>query len=97
MHRDGKPILREFYLMDENSMMYQINQGLISKSHELFTKPGFNQLRGADLVFACIAFVENAYLVTLDKVFVKHLSGHLSIIDLNDSMTSAKYCPMFLS
>jgi hypothetical protein len=32
MHRDGKRILREFYLMDENSMLYDVDQSLISKS-----------------------------------------------------------------
>ena len=68
MHREGKAILREFYLMDEKAVMYSIDQSLIYKSHELFVKPGFDQLRGADLVFACIAFVEGAYLVTKDKV-----------------------------
>ena len=31
MHRDGKPILREFYLMDENSILYNVDEALISK------------------------------------------------------------------
>ena len=95
MHRDGKAILREFYLLDENSMMYHIDQTLILKTHELFAKAGFDQLRGADLVFACIAFAEGAYLVTKDKVFVKHLSTQLQIIDLNDSIDSANYRRIF--
>ena len=91
MHRDGKRILREFYLMDENSILYDINQSLISKSHDLFAKQGFDQLWGADLVFACIAYIEGAYLVTLDKQFGKSLSEHIKIIDLNDSLDSPKY------
>jgi hypothetical protein len=95
MHRAGKRILREFYLMDENSILYDVNQSLISKSHDLFAKQGFDQLRGADLVFACIAYIEGAYLVTLDKQFRKSVSEHIKIIDLNDSLDSPKYRRQF--
>ena len=42
MHRDGKPILREFYLMDENAILYNVDQALIFRSHALFTKHGFD-------------------------------------------------------
>lgn len=91
MHRDGKEILREFYLMNENSVLYTVDQSLIYKSNDLFSKPGFNQLRGADLVFACIAAIEDAYLVTLDKAFRKHLSNQLRIIDLTESMGTPNY------
>jgi predicted nucleic acid-binding protein len=91
MHRNGKKILREFYLMDENSILYDIDQDLISKSNELYAKEGFNKLRGADLVFACIAYVEDAYLVTLDKQFDKNVSRYIKVIDLNDSRNSANY------
>ena len=38
MHRDGKSILREFYLMDENSILYNVDEALISRSYDLFTK-----------------------------------------------------------
>jgi hypothetical protein len=91
MHRDGKRILRDFYLMDENSMLYNVDQSLISKSYDLFAKPGFDQLRGADLVFACIASIEEAYVVTLDRAFAKHLSTQLRIIDLNESLGTPNY------
>ena len=91
MRRSGKRILREFYIMDENSILYDVDQGLISKSHNLLAKKGFNQLRGADLVFACIAYIEGAYLVTLDKQFGKTISEDIKIIDLNDSLDSPKY------
>ena len=91
MHREGKKILREFYLMDENSILYDVNRELISKSYELYAKEGFNKLRGADLVFACIAWVEDAYLVTLDKQFDKDVSKYIKVIDLNDSLESANY------
>jgi hypothetical protein len=95
MHRDGKAILREFYLMDENSLLYNVDESLISKSYELFTKPGFDQLHGADLVFACIAWLEEAYLVTLDRAFGKHLSGQLKVIDLRESLETPKYRRLF--
>jgi len=95
MHRDGKRILREFYIMGESSVLYDVDKDLISKSHNLFEKPGFNQLRGADLIFACIAYIEGAYLVTLDKHFGKSVSEHIKIIDLKDSLDSPKYRSLF--
>ncbi len=93
--REGKTILKEFYLFDENSVLYQIDEDLIHKSIELFARPGFDHLRGADLVFACIAFLENAYLVTLDKGVVRYMAGHMKVIDLNESMDSANYRRQF--
>ena len=95
MHRDGRHILREFYIMDENSILYDVDQGLISKSYDLHAKQGFDQLRGADLVFACIAYIEDAYLVTMDKQFGKSVSEHIKIIDLNDSRDLPKYRTRF--
>ena len=91
MHREGTKILREFYLMDDNAVLYGVNQELITKSYELYDKEGFNKLRGADLVFACIAYVEDAYLVTLDKQFEREVSNYIKVIDLNDSRSSANY------
>ena len=95
MHREGKEILREFYIMNENSILYDIDRDLITKSYEIHSKEGFKELRGADLVFACIAYIENAYLVTLDKGFTKHVSNHIKIIDLNESLSSANYRKLF--
>lgn len=91
MNRDGERILREFYLMDDNAVMYDLDQDFVYKSAELFTKTGFNMLRGADLVFACIAYIENAYIVTLDKAFKKHISRDVKVIDLNDSIEDSEY------
>jgi len=90
MHRDGEKTLREFYLIDENAMIYNLDQDFIYKSNELFAKKGFDMLRGADLVFACIAFIESAYLVTLDKDF-KYVSEDIKVIDLNDSFEDSEY------
>ena len=41
IHRDGKRILREFYLIDENAVLYDVDRDLILKSYEIFPKPGF--------------------------------------------------------
>jgi len=95
MHRDGKPILRDFYLMNDKSMLYDVDQSLIFKSHGLFAKAGFDQLRGADLVFACIASIEDAYLVTKDQAFRKYLPTELQIIDLNESVGIPNYRRLF--
>jgi predicted nucleic acid-binding protein len=95
MHREGKRILREFYIMNDHSVLYDVNQNLIDKSYDLYAKPGFDQLRGADLVFACIAYIENAWLVTLDKDYTKYVSKYIKILDLNDSRESPKYRRLF--
>lgn len=93
--REGKSILEDSYLLDENSVVYPIDEALIHESLKLFARPGFNHLRGADLIFACIASLEEAYLVTLDKGLTKHMSKHLRVIDLNDSLHSAEYRQIF--
>lgn len=97
LHRKGKPILREFYLLDDNSSIYDVDQELVSNSHELFTLNGFSHLQGADLVFACIAHVEDAYLVTMDRKLALHASEHIKVIDLNESRNSPKYRELFKS
>ena len=69
-HREGSPILRDFNIVDDHAIVYAIDQQLIYRCHAFMAKPGFSSLRGADLVFACIAFLEKAYLVTLDGIFL---------------------------
>lgn len=93
--RENNKILREFYLLDENSIIYNIDKDLILKSNEIISKKGFDQLRGADLVFACIAYVEDAYLVTLDKAFKKYIGEYIKVIDLNDSRDRVNYRDLF--
>lgn len=90
MHREQKSILREYYIMNEHSRIYAIDEPLISKCNDLVTRNGFASLRGADLVFACIAYLEGAYLVTKDKGF-SAVASDVSIIDLNESIRDAKY------
>ncbi|MDG2809985.1 hypothetical protein P7L89_25590, partial [Vibrio parahaemolyticus] len=83
--RKGKPVLREFYLLDDRALMYDVDQELIRKANQLFTLDGFDKLYGADLVFACIAKIEDAYLVTMDRKLAMHASKHVKVIDLNES------------
>lgn len=94
MHREGKKILREFYIVDENSVIYQIDQALIRRCSDVVTMDGFSILRGADLIFACIAYIESAYLVTLDNHF-SEVSHYIKVINLNESRATAKYRNLF--
>lgn len=94
-HRKGERILRDFYLMDEHAILYDVDQELISKSVDLFTLNGFDKLQGADLVFACIAHVEDAYLITMDRKLAIHASEQIKVINLNESIDSAKYHKLF--
>jgi predicted nucleic acid-binding protein len=80
--------------MDEHSIIYDINQDLIRKSYEIVTMDGFSMLRGADLLFACIAYLEKAYLVTLDNDF-RQVSHYISVINLNESREAPKYRDLF--
>jgi len=96
LHRKGKPILREFYLLDEHSSIYDVDQKLVSNSHELFTLNGFSKLQGADLVFACVAHIEDAYLVTMDRKLALHASEHIKVIDLNKSKDNPNYRELFV-
>ncbi len=93
-HQEGRKILREFYIINENSIIYQIDQALIRRCSDVVIMNGFSKLKGADLIFACIAYIESAYLVTLDNHFSK-VSPHIKIINLNESRTTAKYRDLF--
>jgi hypothetical protein len=93
--REGDSVLREFYLLDENSALYDLDSVLIRRSQELFANPGFDQLRGADLVFACIAHIEHATLVTRDGAFAKHVGHSIDVLDLNHSLDEPRYRERF--
>ncbi|EMK6856139.1 hypothetical protein BVJ63_19860 [Vibrio cholerae] len=93
--RKGKPVLREFYLLDDRALMYDVDQELIRKANQRFTLDGFDKLYGADLVFACIAKIEDAYLVTMDRKLAMHASKHVKVIDLNESKSSPVYRALF--
>lgn len=94
MRREGRQVLREFYVVGENSIVYPIDQELIYRCESLFDKPGFAALRGADLIFACIAHLEDAYLVTLDKGF-SAVATQVRVVDLNTSRESPEYRSLF--
>ena len=94
-HREGSRILREFYLLNEHSTIYPIDKAFVRKAAPLMDADGFNQLRGADLVFACIASIEGATLVTLDKGITKAVADKIDILDLNDSLDTARYRQRF--
>lgn len=90
MHREGKSILREYYITNEHSRIYPVDESLILKSNELFPVDGFSKLRGADLIFACITCLEQAILVTKDKDF-SAIAKHIEIVDLNESINAPQY------
>ena len=92
--RNGSRMLREFYLMGDNEVLYSIDEKLISAAYKLVSLPPFDQLRGADLIFACIAKHEDACLVTLDSHFLT-LRGQVTVIDLNDSRDMPRYRESF--
>jgi hypothetical protein len=46
-------------------------------------------------VFASIAHIESATLVTMDAGFAKHVGHAIDILDLNDSLTDAVYRERF--
>lgn len=89
-HQEGKNILREFYIVNDDAIVYPIDQALIQKCTPFAAREGFSKLRGADLIFACIAYLEDAYLVTLDNHF-KVVSDLVTVIDLNESRNSPVY------
>ena len=95
--REGYSMLREFYLINENARIYNVDDVLVRRSYELFAQPGFDHLRGADLVFACIAHVERATLVTLDEGFRKHVGQVIDVLDLTGSLSHAQYRDRFES
>ena len=90
IERKGGRMLREFWLLDEHAFVYSIDHDLVSKTNDLVEREGFSLLKGADLVFACIAHLEDAYLVTKDGDFDK-VKSHLRVIDLRLSLHEPAY------
>lgn len=90
MHRERKPMLRQFYIVDDHAVIYPIDLDLIRRSNALVATDGFSELRGADLIFACIAYLESAFLVTLDGHF-NAVSKYVKVLDLNESREAPIY------
>jgi len=93
-HREGGKMLRDFYIFNDKSKFYDIDRKLAEKSYDLAATSGFDKLRGADLIFACIAYLEDAFLVTMDNHF-KAVSDKIKIINLNESINTANYRTLF--
>jgi predicted nucleic acid-binding protein len=70
MERAGERILRDLYLLDGKNYVLDINQAFVQTAAELGLHLRFSSLRGADLIFACAAVIEEASLVTRDKAFL---------------------------
>ena len=67
LKREGKKAIREVYL--GNAKLYELNQPFIQRCSEMDLFNKFHTLRGADLVYGCIAAVEGVPLVTSDRGF----------------------------
>lgn len=67
LDREGAKLTRELYLLDGKNIVLPMDQEFIQRcaSENLVTR--FSSLRGADLVYACAAALENATLVTFDQ------------------------------
>ena len=92
--KEGGGMLHEFYLMGDNEVLYPIDEKLVLAANDFLRTPGFDKLRGADLIFACIAKLESAWLVTLDRHF-EAVADQITVIDLNDSREQPRYRQRF--
>src|SRR5262249_35214890 len=82
-YRDRKlkgPVFRHAPLFIENCELYQVTGSFLARVWELGLYDIFSQLKGADLLYACIAKVEGIPLVTHDAGFDKYKS-ELTIIN----------------
>lgn len=67
--KDKKIPYREMYLLDGKNIVYEITHKFIMEVSSKNLHLKFDQLRGMDLTYACVAFLENAALITRDKDF----------------------------
>jgi predicted nucleic acid-binding protein len=88
--RDGKKILREFWILGDTEELYPIDEQLIRDCAPRCSEAGFSDLRGGDLLVALIAARENAILVTLDRDF-QAVASLIEVWDLNDSREEPRY------
>lgn len=89
-NRRDERMLYDFWIIGDNEIIYDIDNELIKRSALLVRADGFNKLMGADLIIACIAKLEEATLVTLDKDF-RYVAGNINVMDLNKSRTVPVY------
>ena len=65
--REGSGAFRQMYILDEKNIVLSIDQSFIRRCSDQQLDLKFGSLTGADLVYACAAFLENARLVTFDN------------------------------
>ncbi|TPW23420.1 PIN domain-containing protein [Marinobacter nauticus] len=75
---DSREPYRHIYW--ENAVPYEVGPELTKKAWELDLFNRFDRLKGADLVYACIAKIENVPLVTRDNDFSRY-SEEITIIN----------------
>jgi len=78
--RERSPVYRELRLHDGNARLYPINRRFLARVNELELYDRFSMLKGADLLFACIARVESLPLATRDTGFDQY-SRDIEIIN----------------
>ena len=81
----GEPVFRNAPLHYENAELYHVTKKFLAKVYELDLYERFSRLRGADLLYACIACVEGIPLVTHDSDFDPY-SKELTLIKPRDLM-----------
>lgn len=81
--RPGQPVFRNSPLTYENTELYDVNKKFLAMVFKLDLYDKFSTLRGADLLYACIARVENIPLVTHDSDFEPY-SKELTLIKPRD-------------
>ncbi len=80
----GHPVFRHSPLNYKNTELYHVTKSFLIKVNELDLFNRFSSLRGQDLLYACIAYVEKIPLVTPDKDFPPY-SKDLTIIKPRDA------------
>jgi predicted nucleic acid-binding protein len=77
--RPGQPIFRRAPLFYTNTELYHVTKKFLIKVYDLGLYDRFRFLKGADLLYACIAKVEGIPLVTHDKDFDRY-SNEIQLI-----------------
>lgn len=87
---EGRKALRQLYVLDNKNYVLPIDLAFIRRCSEEKLPERFSTLRGADLIYACAAVVEEAELVTFDQAFSKLGSKHgsLRVIDPTSASTA---------
>jgi predicted nucleic acid-binding protein len=67
--RPRHPVFRNAPLSYDNTELHHVTKKLLDKVYELDLYNKFSLLKGSDLLYACLAFVEGIPLVTHDKNF----------------------------